>query len=723
MVIFLKIIAGEVDFNRWDNYERHTIFYWWTHNMWLKGLMPFINFHQHLGEHVISNGQSAALYFPLTIIVLFMKIFRINADNLPLLIFLTHIPFMMLGWYFSLKNLNIRKSVAFLGAISITTTGYVLASTMVWIHHLIVFSYIPWLLLCLNKIFEDNSSRKWNFLFALFLMLACYGSHIQIFVYLCIFLLLYICFCFTAKIIAGKKFFYAVKVFIIGLLFCLPAILPVVNFAKYTQRQQAFPKEVFLQRSLSFRSLSGIFLPVYRSKGEVFDEKVTVMPFMGGWILLPLLWGFSLFFKKRKFPYDKQLKHAGVFCVLSFVFFIFSLGRNTPVYSLTYGLPCWSSFRWPFKFLFFATASLGIASTIFLDKYITDKEKIGYGFFLCFIICVIAFVLSLVLGIEMGKFGLMVLFFAFFALILTPLSTEIFFRRLLLSASSFAILFFLFLIHKQDFKRYRQKYGLYTAETFGIKKDYRVFTTCALPRKMQECANHCSATINGYSSITGDTVDFSVPWWYLRYIPSYITGVLDKSAKAMLGSNFLRSLNGRYVIVYKKSPLLEGIKKRGVYNIVKKLDDVVVLEDKIFLKKVYFATALYPFDADSMYRGLIENKSPLTSAYVAGIAEKKTLKAGKILGVDWGEKAKIKIKVNSRERGFLVISALYYPHWKAKINGIRTKIYRVNGVLMGIFVPAGKSEIEFVYRDRYFYLGLAGLFAGFLFLLFLRKAQ
>jgi len=696
MVIFLKIVAGEVDFNRWDNYERHTISYWWTHNMWLRGHIPFINFHQHLGEHVISNGQSAALYFPLTIIVFFMKVFKISAGNLTLLIFLIHLPFMMLGWYFFFKNLNVRKSIAFLGAMSISTTGYVLACAMVWIHHLIGFSYIPWLLFCLNKIFEDDSLKKWNFLFALFLMLACYGSHIQMFVYLCVFLFLYICFCLSARIITGKKFFYAIKIFIAGLLLCLPVILPIMNFAKYTQRQQAFPREVFLQRSLSFRSLSGIFLPIYKSKGEIFGEEVTVMPFMGGWVLLPLLWSFLC---------NKKLKYASVFYALSFIFFIFSLGKNTPIYPLTYVFPYWSSFRWPFKFLFFATSSLGIGSTLFLNKYITEKVKINYGFLLCFIICVIALILSLILGIEREKFSLMVLFFAFFTLILTPLSTEIFFRRLLLAVSSLTVLFFLFLLHEQDFKRYRQKYGYYTAETFGIKKDYRVLTTCALPGKMQECANHCSATINGYSSITGDTVDFSVPWWYLKFLPSSISGLLDPSAKNIIGSNFLRSLNGRYLIVYKKSPLLEEIKKSGVYNIIKKLDDVVVLEDKIFLKKIYFATALYPFDADSMYRGLIENKSPLTSAYIIGITKMETLKAGKILGVDWGEKAKIKIKVDSRERGFLVISSLYYPHWKAKINGIRTKIYRVNGVLMGIFVPAGKSEIEFVYHDRYFYLG------------------
>jgi hypothetical protein len=50
-------------------------------------------------------------------------------------------------------------------------------------------------------------------------------------------------------------------------------------------------------------------------------------------------------------------------------------------------------------------------------------------------------------------------------------------------------------------------------------------------------------------------------------------------------------------------------------------------------------------------------------------------------------------------RGFLVISNLFYPGWRAYVNGEEQRIYRVNGVMQGLFVGPGESKVRIVYHS------------------------
>ncbi len=58
----------------------------------------------------------------------------------------------------------------------------------------------------------------------------------------------------------------------------------------------------------------------------------------------------------------------------------------------------------------------------------------------------------------------------------------------------------------------------------------------------------------------------------------------------------------------------------------------------------------------------------------------------------WGE-------INSEKGGMLYLSILYNPGWKIYIDGVEADdIYHVNTAFMGVEVPAGKHEIELVYK-------------------------
>ncbi len=84
------------------------------------------------------------------------------------------------------------------------------------------------------------------------------------------------------------------------------------------------------------------------------------------------------------------------------------------------------------------------------------------------------------------------------------------------------------------------------------------------------------------------------------------------------------------------------------------------------------------------------------------------------------------VQVRSASAGMLVFSEMYYPDWRAYVDGQRVPVYRADGVLRAVPVPAGDHRVEMVYRPRWFYVGTAiSLLTGILVLagIFFRPRQ
>lgn len=60
----------------------------------------------------------------------------------------------------------------------------------------------------------------------------------------------------------------------------------------------------------------------------------------------------------------------------------------------------------------------------------------------------------------------------------------------------------------------------------------------------------------------------------------------------------------------------------------------------------------------------------------------------------------VKYDVESKNGGLVVFSEIYYPGWKATIDGAPAEIGRANYVLRAMIVPAGKHKIEMVYDPQ-----------------------
>jgi hypothetical protein len=62
--------------------------------------------------------------------------------------------------------------------------------------------------------------------------------------------------------------------------------------------------------------------------------------------------------------------------------------------------------------------------------------------------------------------------------------------------------------------------------------------------------------------------------------------------------------------------------------------------------------------------------------------------------------------VYSDKPTFINFSQNYFNGWKAKVNSKKVPVYMVNGVIMGIEVPAGDNKIEFYYKPIPVYIAL-----------------
>ena len=67
----------------------------------------------------------------------------------------------------------------------------------------------------------------------------------------------------------------------------------------------------------------------------------------------------------------------------------------------------------------------------------------------------------------------------------------------------------------------------------------------------------------------------------------------------------------------------------------------------------------------------------------------------------------LSLSIDAPAEGLLVLSEIYYPGWRATVDGSEAAIVRTDHVLRGIPIPAGEHVVELVYRPASFLVGIA----------------
>ena len=69
------------------------------------------------------------------------------------------------------------------------------------------------------------------------------------------------------------------------------------------------------------------------------------------------------------------------------------------------------------------------------------------------------------------------------------------------------------------------------------------------------------------------------------------------------------------------------------------------------------------------------------------------------------EADRISLDASAGSTGLLVLSEMYYPGWRATLNGKPAEIHKVDGALRGILLPRGESRVILEYAPITFYVG------------------
>jgi bacterioferritin (cytochrome b1) len=85
----------------------------------------------------------------------------------------------------------------------------------------------------------------------------------------------------------------------------------------------------------------------------------------------------------------------------------------------------------------------------------------------------------------------------------------------------------------------------------------------------------------------------------------------------------------------------------------------------------------------------------------------------------------ISLNTNSNTNSMMVLSEIFFPAWKAYVDGTETKIYRADFALRAIELTAGNHEVVFKYESSSFFTGgmisLITLFSSMIFLIFYKN--
>jgi hypothetical protein len=76
------------------------------------------------------------------------------------------------------------------------------------------------------------------------------------------------------------------------------------------------------------------------------------------------------------------------------------------------------------------------------------------------------------------------------------------------------------------------------------------------------------------------------------------------------------------------------------------------------------------------------------------------------------EPSRVVLKVEAASDALLVLSDLYYPGWRATVDGRPADILRANYLMRAVALPAGRHTVVFVYEPASFKAGIAASLAG-----------
>lgn len=723
------LIVGSLNYHRWDNFESVVPIILSAHRYWLHGHFPHWSHFQHLGEPLLANASAGALYFPYTLVTALIECFSLDPKHFGLLVVLSHLPILSAGWFLFFRAVGIQKHLGAVFAFALGSGAALTCFAMVWIFTVPSLTWLPWALLAAMRLLEGTHAVRWLVIFAIALAAEAANSHPQMTAYTWIFVLLFSVGYSVAVLGRARAMTRLLVPGVLAFMISAPALLPIYSLLKHTSRSGPVSVFEFTNLGASWStSMLSFVLPFFPSFDDILHSRYSWYYYFGPWVMPALCVGLWSLFEVGRSTKNSSKEQATIarlkrlFVVLSAIALIFMMcaaGGHSILYRLSYRIPVWSSFRFPFRAIPWGAAAATVAAIIGLELYFRGFTKSRRSRMVATIFLLLAFFIVLhfrkpdIFSSPM-KFSI-----AFLSIVTIPVVLWLNRRTwpvlacLVFLAATATTVF----CHTLDFKTYQEKAGSVGVQELGIDPRFRVLpmTDGSNRRNFQALSLSQSAMVNQYYSVTGCSTPM-VPVWKTRWLPANAEGILsEKTYRTLLPSHWLRSLNVRYVLADRDDlGSLRILTRTGAYHLAHQYANTLVFENQGALLRAYFSDVVYPFDESELIKGLIKNQASSRSAYVETWEKVWKAPQGTVRNIDWTDPNSVRIDVDAPQGGFLVVSQLYYPEWKAYVDGEPAKVYRTNGLIQGLSIPGGSRRVVMVFRTPGFFMGfmiaLFGLF-------------
>ncbi len=640
-----------------------------------------------------------------------------------------------IGMYFYVVRHGLSRESAFTAAVAFMFSGFFVGHL---IHPMMLYltAWVPILALLIER-----SIRRGRFEYAVLagvvLGVTTYAGHPQIMAYEFLFLGAYALYVWLSL---DKKTFtrllYPAAMFGVAIGLSAVQVLPAVELTQHSVRSE-WSFEAASEGSLSFRQLFAVLLP------KVFGAWTGARAGLGSDI--PPFWlqdapksGYYTFWETVFYSgavvfilaaaVFREIRRNG-FVLFSALWLFFSLGmalgNNFIVYRILYEVvPGFKGFRIPARILFSWGFILPVLAAMTIDRITRRRDDAART--TVWVACVCLGVGALVgfgaLGVifpEMQE-GKQASYAATQGWILAGLSGA---TLLLLWSSAKGALAPRFLktglILLVIIDMYQFGIGMHTVKGSGAPQFFA--QVCKGPQ-----ANQCRFMKNLTRDLKRDSQDDVFRSNMRQYVLAPDTRIDRKSGLMLLKRN--QGMIDQIQLVDGYNPL--NLRRRlppvtgeefdmylDLFNVKYYVTpaptagqpEILLNEDRFPRAKMFYRAKIMSDDsalAKTMREGAFDYRTTLllTESPEISLPDDTTISAE--VDIEEYRPNTIRVKVNTPKNGLLFLSEIWYPAWKAFVDGEQVKTHVANYSFRAIEVPAGVHTVTFEYRSTYFRIGL-----------------
>ena len=197
--------------------------------------------------------------------------------------------------------------------------------------------------------------------------------------------------------------------------------------------------------------------------------------------------------------------------------------------------------------------------------------------------------------------------------------------------------------------------------------------------------------------------------------------VVHTIAKDQVGFDYVKNeLQGTFyesnIPIDTKQMVFSILSDSDEHNIVYQFEDIYIHENFDVYPRAFLVNNFKTVEKDTAQEYLLKNpnfnlrqnvilEEKLSNESINKLKLSKDNEINNVNIISY-ETNNVLIETSNFDASILILTDVYYPGWKAFIDGTETKIYRADGLVKAIFVPEGEHTIEFVYLPESYNTGI-----------------